>query len=204
MPFPSRLLNEGEEVVVDLRPHALVLAGPVLLAVLLIAVAAVGAALQVPSAVGWVLVVLLALALVRLVVRYLRWRSTNLIVTTDRLVRRSGVLARRGREIPLDHLSDISYRQSLLERVIGAGDLILESAGRDSQEVFPALPRPAEVQNEIYRLMSQRQGSARVGWQPRPLSLPEQLEKLADLHRRGVLSDAELRAGKDRLLGQGS
>lgn len=196
MPFPERQLNQGEEVVVDIRPHPWVLAGPVLLAVVLIVVAAVGAAVHVPSAAGWVLVVVLVLALGHLVVRYLRWRSTNLIITTDRLVRRSGVVARRGREIPLAHLTDISYRQSLFERIIGAGDLTLESAGRDSQEVFVAVPHPEEVQNEIYRLMTDRQTAGRQG----VLSLPEQLEKLSDLHRRGVLNDAEFASTKARLL----
>jgi uncharacterized membrane protein YdbT with pleckstrin-like domain len=198
MPFPERLLNPGEEVVVDLRPHAYVLAGPVLLAVILIAAAGVASAAKVPTAVGWVLLVVLALALVHLVARYLRWRSTSLVVTNDRLIRRSGVVSRQGREIPLSHLTDISYRQSLFERVVGAGDLILESAGRDSEEVFSTIPRPAEVQNEIYRLMSDRQAVR----SPAPLlSLPEQLEKLSDLHRRGVLSDAEFASTKARLLG---
>jgi uncharacterized membrane protein YdbT with pleckstrin-like domain len=197
MPFPARLLNEGEDVVVDVRPHAWVLAGPVLVAAVFIAAAAVGAAVAVPTAVGWVLVALLALALVHLVARYVRWRWTSLVVTTDRLIRRSGLIAKSGREIPLSHLTDISYRQTLFGRIIGCGDLILESAGRDSQEVFFSLPHPASVQNEIYRLISARPGAAASG---RALSLPEQLEKLADLRVRGVLSDAEFESTKSRLL----
>lgn len=196
MPFPERLLNQGEEIVVDLRPHPCVLAGPVTWAVLFVAAAAVGAALNLPAWADWVLVALLALALVHLLARYVRWRSTNLIVTTDRLIRRSGFVSKRGREIPLSHLSDISYNQSLLDRIIGAGDLILESAGRDSAEVFPRIPRPAEVQNEIYRLISAREPAPAA----RGLSLPEQLEKLAELHGRGVLSDAEYETTKARLL----
>jgi membrane protein YdbS with pleckstrin-like domain len=196
MPFPDRLLNQDEEVVVDLRPHPCVLAGPVLLAVVLIVVAAIGAAVQVPDAVGWVLIVVLALALVHLLGRYARWRSTSLVVTNDRLIHRSGVISKRGREIPLSRLTDISYRQGILDRLIGAGDLRLESAGRDGEEVFASLPHPATIQNEIYRLMSAR----RLAGSSLPLSLPEQLEKLADLRRRGVLSDAEFESTKARLL----
>jgi uncharacterized membrane protein YdbT with pleckstrin-like domain len=197
MPFPDRLLNEGEQVVVDVRPHPWALAGPVLLAVVLIAAAAVASALAVPTAVAWALVGLLALALLRLVYRYLRWRTTSLVVTDDRLIRRSGFIAKRGREIPLSHLTDISYRQNIFDRIIGAGDLILESAGRDSREVFLSIPHPASVQNEIYRLMSARQEGGRPA---RTLSLPEQLEKLADLRQRGVLSQAEFESTKARLL----
>jgi membrane protein YdbS with pleckstrin-like domain len=197
VPFPARLLNDGEEVVVDVRPHVWALAGPVAIALVAVAVAAVAAGLVVPQAVAWLLVGLLALALLNLVARYLRWRSTSLVVTTDRLVRRQGLLSTSGRDIPLLHLTDISYRQTIFERMIGAGDLLLESGGRDSREVFPDLPRPAEIQSEIYRVLSARQGARPVA---AGLSLPEQLEKLDDLHRRGVLSDEEFAATKARLL----
>ena len=198
MPFPRKLLNADEEVVVDVRPHVWALVGPVLAAIVVVVGSAAAAVAGVPGAVSWVLVGLLVVVLSYLVVRYLRWRSTSLVVTNQRLVRRTGVLSRRGREIPLIQLADISYRQSLFGRLIGAGDLILESAGRDSVEVFAALPRPAMIQNEIYRLVSARSSaSAPVEG---GLSLPEQLERLDDLRRRGVISDAEFDSSKSRLL----
>jgi hypothetical protein len=129
------------------------------------------------------------------------WRATTLVVTNDRLIRRSGVLSKNGREIPLSQLTDISYRQNIFNRIIGAGDVVLESAGRESEEVFPSLPHPAEIQNEIYGLMSARHG--RTVAPTASLSLPEQLEKLADLRQRGVLSDAEFASTKARLLQSG-
>jgi uncharacterized membrane protein YdbT with pleckstrin-like domain len=201
MPFPAHQLNPGEEVVVDVRPHVWALAGPVLIVVVFIAAAAAGAALHVPDVVGWILIVLLALALVHLLARYVTWRATTLVVTNDRLIRRSGVLSKNGREIPLSQLTDISYRQNIFNRIIGAGDVVLESAGRESEEVFPSLPHPAEIQNEIYGLMSARQG--RTVAPTASLSLPEQLEKLADLRQRGVLSEAEFASTKARLLQSG-
>jgi hypothetical protein len=110
------------------------------------------------------------------------------------------VISRQGREIPLVQLADITYHQNLFDRVIGAGDLVLESAGRESDETFPSVPHPAAVQNEIYGLIAARQGGAA---HPEPaLSLPEQLEKLDELRRRGVLSDAEFASTKARLLGE--
>lgn len=201
MPFPARLLNEGEVVVVDVRPHPVVLAGPVGLAVLAVAAGAViGALFSLPTAVAWVLVVVIALAMIHLLARYLRWQATSLVVTTDRVIRRAGVVGRRGTEIPLSQLTDISYRQSFFDRVIRAGDVLIESAGRDSREVVPALPRPAAIQNEIYRLMSAR---ATVGAPATALSLPEQLEKLANLFQQGLLTPRELEQAKARLLGGG-
>src|SRR5579875_627214 len=200
MPFPRKLLNEGEQVVVDVRPHVWMLAGPIALLALVVAGSVAAAAIGVPAVVAWILVGLLALALVHLLARYVVWRTTSLVVTNLRLVHRSGVIARRGREIPLAQLSDIFYRQGLWDRLIRAGDLVLESAGRDSDEVIPAVPRPATVQNEIYGLLAARQPAPVV---TAGLSLPEQLEKLDELRRRGVIDDAEFATTKARLLGGG-
>ncbi len=96
------------------------------------------------------MVAALALAVGWLVGRYLRWVTTRLVVTSVRIVERRGILGRSGREIPLNALTDIGYHQSIFERIIGAGDVLIESAGRDSQEVFPDLPHPAAIHNEIY------------------------------------------------------
>jgi membrane protein YdbS with pleckstrin-like domain len=200
MPFPEKLLNEGEEVVVDVRPHVWVLAWPIFLAVLVLAGAVAAAVVGAPAAVGWVLVGLLVLAVGYLLIRYIKWRATSLVVTNLRLIRRTGVLSRQGREIPLVQLADISYHQNLFDRIIGAGDLVLESAGRESDETFPSVPHPATVQNEIYGLIAARQGGGGTHIEP-GLSLPEQLEKLDDLRRRGVLSEAEFASTKARLLG---
>lgn len=197
MTFPARLLNPGEEVVLDVRPHWWYLAGPVVVSVLVLAGAVTTGLLQAPAAAVWAVVAALVASLVWLVARYLRWASTRLFVTTDRLIHRRGLLARTGREIPLEHLSDISYRQSILQRLLGAGDLRLESAGRDSAEVFTWLPHPGLLQNEIYRQVDAGRAGSSGG---RELSLAEQLEKLDELRRRGILTQAEFDAQKIRLL----
>lgn len=195
MPIPTRLLGEGEEVVVDVRPHSLVLAAPVALAVAAVILAAVGIWLSVRAVVAYLFAGLIFLALVNLLARYALWRSTSLVVTNQRVVRRSGLLGRSGREIPLAQVSDVSYRQTPLERIVRAGALRIESAGRDSAEVFPLLPRPARIQREIVGLLAARDGRAGPA-----LSLPEQLDRLDELRRRGVLSAAEFEASKARLL----
>lgn len=204
MPFPRKLLDEGEEVVVDLRPHVWALAAPILLLAGVVAASVAAAAIGVPVAVAWVLVAALALAVLHTLVRYVRWRATSLVVTSLRLVYRRGVLTRRGREIPLAQLTDVSYRQGLGGRLLRAGDLVLESAGRDSAEVVVGVPRPARVQNRIVQLQAALR-PAPAGPQLSPqLSLPEQLEKLEkldELRRRGVIDDTEFGSSKARLLG---
>jgi uncharacterized membrane protein YdbT with pleckstrin-like domain len=123
------------------------------------------------------------------------------VLTNDRLIVRSGVFMKRGREIPLERVNDITVTQTLLRRMLGAGDLVIESAGERGQEAFPGCPHPGRVQNEIYRQMEEsadRDAERRAGRQE--LSPLEQLEKLDELRQRGVISQAEFDAKKARLL----
>lgn len=201
MAFPTKLLNEGEVVVLDLHPHWWFLTPPVsAVIVTLVATVGVAAATKV-TALKLALVALLLITVVWLVVRYLRWVTTNLVLTNHRLVHRTGIVAKSGREIPLDHINDISYRQHFFERLIGAGDVVIESAGRDSQEVFEDLPHPGRIQNEIYRQIDEsKQRTADRAAGRRDLSIPEQIEKLDELCRRGVITQAEFQAKKAQLL----
>jgi len=157
VPFPRRLLNDNEVVVLDLRPHWWVLVGSAALLGISLAFA-IAVSIVVPGAahdpVLIASLVLVVLVLVRFVRRYARWATTNMVLTTQRLVLRSGVLAKRGREIPLGRINDIAYRQSLFERLIGAGDLLVESAGERGQEVLRLVPRPVRVQQAIYHQMA--------------------------------------------------
>jgi len=201
--FPSKLLNEGEEVILDLHPHWWFLAPPVagVVAALVVTVAAAVFWHNAPTAAVIALAAVLVLAVVWLLARYTRWATTSLVLTNHRLVHRSGVVAKSGREIPLDHINDISYRQTIFERMIGAGDVVVESAGKESQEVFEDLPKPGRIQNEIYRQIEagkNRMADRMAG--RHELSLPEQLEKLDELRRRGVLTQAEFDSKKAQLL----
>ncbi len=174
-------------MVIDVRPHWWYLSGPVVVLVAVIAGAVAVAVHSLAAVVNWIAVGALALAVLWLVGRYIRWASTSLVVTTSRLIRRTGVLARSGREIPLAALTDISYHQRLLQRIIGAGDLLLESAGRQGQEVFPDLPGPARIQQVIATEVdrARRQGGT-GGPGAGAWSIPAQIEELDGLRQRGL------------------
>lgn len=157
MPFPRRLLNENEVVVLDLRPHWWVLVGSALLLAISLGLA-IAVSIVVPGVahdpVLIAALVVVLVVLVRFVRRYARWATTNMVLTTERLILRAGVFAKSGREIPLGRINDIAYRQSFFERLIGAGDLLVESAGERGQEVLRLVPRPMRVQQAIYQQMS--------------------------------------------------
>ena len=208
MPYPKKLLNEGEEVALDLRPHwwffSKHIATGIPLFVVLVLVLSVGNkwlnALWAIVAVvwaGW------------LGLKYLEWNFTHFVVTDDRVIYRTGVIAKRGVEIPMERINNINFHQGIFERIIGAGDLDIESAGRDGQSHFDDVWHPDGVQQELYRQMEVN-AKKRARWSnpapafapsvPAPPSVPEQLQQLADLRDRGVITVAEFETKKAQLL----
>jgi uncharacterized membrane protein YdbT with pleckstrin-like domain len=98
------------------------------------------------------LAVVLTLFLV--VVPLLRWRTTHYVITTHRLLFRAGVLARRGRDIGLSRITDVSYGQTLWQRLIRSGTLTIESAG-DSATVLTAIPDSEGVQQLLNHMIEE-------------------------------------------------
>jgi len=195
------LLNDREEVVLDLHPHWWFFIGPVLALVLTVAAVVAVSVLNLPDALWFVVLGLLAINVLWLLVRLAKWTTTNFVVTTDRLIYRSGVLAKKGIEIPLERVNNIHFNQSIFERMLRSGDLMIESGGERGQQMFSDIGRPARVQNEIYRTMeaAQARDADRMAGR-RELSIPEQIDKLDELRSRGVLSQAEFDAKKAQLL----
>jgi uncharacterized membrane protein YdbT with pleckstrin-like domain len=132
--------------------------------------------------------------------RLISWQTTHFVVTSERLVFRSGILAKHTRDIPLEKVNDLASSQSFFERMIGAGDLHIESAGERGQETFSDIPHPDAVQQEIYRQMEANQARSFGGGPPRQQSVTDQIAALADLRDRGAISPAEFEAKKAQLL----
>ncbi|MGH9040897.1 MAG: PH domain-containing protein [Acidimicrobiia bacterium] len=204
MPFPTRLLLEGETVHIDLRPHWWFFVGPAAAGLPVVALG-VGANKLDGDAGQLAAFAYLAVFLVWLVWlggRLARWYTTHFVVTSDRIVFRTGVLAKHGRDIPLERVNDITSNQTFFERMIGAGDLLIESAGERGQQTFSNIGHPDHVQQEIYRQMESNAARAlSAGARPAATaSVPDQISALADLRDRGAISEAEFEAKKAELL----
>ncbi len=199
MPFPRKFLNENEEIVLDMRPHWSFLAGPVLALVAALVLAVL--ARNMPDWLQLTILGLAGVALVWIFARWARWYTTNFVVTTDRLIYRHGVFTKKGQEIPLERLNDVSFHRNLIHRMLGAGDLLIESAGERGQQPFDHIAHPERVQNIIHREIeaAQARDADRMAGR-RELSPLEQLEKLEELRQRGVISQAEFEAKKAQLL----
>ncbi len=156
MAYPRKLLNPGERVAVDVGPHWKYMVRPAVVVVLALALSVEALGAETDRWEELALAAVLVLCLLWLGTRYVRWATTSFTVTNQRLILRRGILRRSWREILLDRLTDISCRQTLGDRLLGCGDILLESPGRDGQQVFPGLPHPLRIQKEIYRLINER------------------------------------------------
>jgi membrane protein YdbS with pleckstrin-like domain len=213
MPYPDNLVQEGETLALDLRPHWWYFSRNILtgipLAIILIVV--LSSDTDWISKYGGILVGIVAIAwAVWLGLKYLQWRMTYFVVTSRRVIYRSGVISKRGVEIPLERINNINFHQRLIDRIIGAGDLDIESAGKDGQSHFDFIRHPDGVQHEIYRQMEARnmpvamvQQAPAVVAPPQPgTAVPDQIEQLARLRDAGHITPAEFEAKKAELLGR--
>ncbi len=197
MGFSTELLQDDEELILVIRPHWWALIDAV---AALVGAVAVGAAALLLSAFAPLLLAAAAVLVVALgffVLRYLRWSRTNFIVTSERVIFQQGLVARRSTHMPLEKINTVDFHQSVFERLIGAGDLIIESGSEAGVETFSDIRRPLSVQQEINKQVDRHE---KGGWGQRPVTIPEQIAQLADLRDRGLLSTGEFEAKKTDLL----
>lgn len=201
MPYPAKLLNPDESVALDLNPHWWYFAESV--------------SSFAASGILWLFVFgqddrknyltlpigFVALAtLAWVIVRYLKWRTTYFVITSDRLIFRNGVIAKAGIEIPLERVNNVNFKQGIFERIIGAGDLLIESGGEDGQQRFSDIAKPEKVQNLIHTQMEENQKRSFSVNVTGGNDVATQLEKLEGLRDRGSISVEEFELQKRRLL----
>jgi uncharacterized membrane protein YdbT with pleckstrin-like domain len=155
-------LTEDEHLVLRLHPHWKTLIGPVSVAVLVVAVALIAEVVIPPNsgaAVERLVVAAVAILAVMLwlIVPVLRWRTTIYELTTRRLRVRSGIVTRHGRDIPLARINDVSFEKGLLDRLLGSGRLVVESAGEHGQILLNDIPRVEFTQATLFRLVEEEQ-----------------------------------------------
>jgi uncharacterized membrane protein YdbT with pleckstrin-like domain len=160
MAYPDKLLAEDEEVVRHLHPHWLTLFWPVVWFLLIVGGASFGmGAIPAGRQQGVYRLLILVLAVVLLVavvlVPLLRWRTTHYVITTHRLLFREGIMSRRGRDIGLSRITDVSYRQTLWDRIINSGTLTIESAGESGATILKQIPDSEGVQQLLNHMVEE-------------------------------------------------
>lgn len=193
-------------MVLDLHPHWIMLVKSILA---LVFTTAIGVALLVwadsndtLSAILRVIVVVgIVSSLAWVGVTWIKWYSTEFVVTTDRCIYRSGVFAKRGIEIPLDRINTIFFEQGILDRIVGAGTLVIESAGEMGRQIFEDVRDPVHVQNVLYQEMEDNENRKfdRVRGGDALLSTADEIAKLVELREQGHISTEEFESEKAKL-----
>jgi uncharacterized membrane protein YdbT with pleckstrin-like domain len=184
--FPDKLLQDDEKVVEHLHPHWITLVPATLWFLLICAAAGLGIGYgpdhgTAQQAFDVAVVVIAVILLCWLTFApWLRWRTTHYVFTTHRVLLRSGVLRRQGRDIALQRINDVGYSQSLWDRLVRAGSLTIESAGEQGQEALTNIPRADRQQQLLNRLIEEdhdrraRRYGAPQQQQPYPPGYPTQ------------------------------
>lgn len=201
MRYPEKLLSPDEKIVTQFRPHWSRIAREGLLSILVF-VLIILIAIQGFNWSGWVIVGLIAAWFVIVIAGFIRWWTTQHVITNERLIHRTGLIAKAGKEIPLEVINDVTFTQSMFERVFGTGNLLIESAGTHGQSRYSDIPDPERVQSLIYEVREDRKMHMESGGTRGAVESPaSQLATLARLHDEGKLTDEEFEIEKRKLLG---
>lgn len=221
MAYPKDQLSADEAILVESKPHWIALKMEILYTIVyLIAfwlvVLTWDTDIGIDGWIGWALFLVWAVLVGKGVAE---WYSTDFVVTSRRVIYRVGVLTKAGYEIPIDRVQDVGFRQSVLQRLVGAGDLLVQSSASEGQTSIRDINNPEGLRRTISDARDGRltkpSASEPAGSQTEPpaasaappagtagKSKAEQLEILAKLHEQGSLSDEEFAAEKAKLLGQ--
>lgn len=200
MAYSRKLLSPGEEIITDFRPHWSAILGPIgitLVALALIIVLMIFAPAGVLA--QWGPLAVAVIWLLFTIRGFVRWLTTEHVITNERVIHRQGFISKHGKEIPLEMINTAAFRQSVFERIVGSGDLVIESAGEQGQTLYTDIPKPEQLQTLIYKAREDRMFLLERGGVG--VSKAEQLQILSKLHDDGKLSDDEFNVQKTKLLG---
>ncbi|MFN2488195.1 MAG: PH domain-containing protein [Actinomycetota bacterium] len=161
----SRYIGDSESIVLEVRRHYAVLLRPCLETVgVAVAASALGSLLSPlrgDDIIDTVLGLVTILFVLRLLWKGLQWLEDRVVVTDQRMFEVSGILTRKVASMPLAKLTDLTYRRSVLGRVFGYGDLVVETPGqRQALTHIDFLPRPDEFYRQLTQLVMFRNPDA--------------------------------------------
>ncbi|PUA81928.1 PH domain-containing protein [Nocardioides currus] len=150
MAFPTKLLNDGEHVVVSTRTHPKALIGPAAILVVVVAAVITAATLTDSTVLGVVVGIVAAVVVVWWVLRpFIDWLTTTYTFTNRRFIKRSGLIAKEGRTIPLNRISGVDFEIGVIDRIFGCGTLIVSDASTNGRVLLDDIPQVEQVQLKV-------------------------------------------------------
>jgi uncharacterized membrane protein YdbT with pleckstrin-like domain len=156
MGISQKYFNHDEVLVLDLHPHWWRFVKPSL--VLLAALAAIAYNNEIPNEFLKDLVLIIAqaftaLAVLNLAAQALKWYRTHFVLTSQRVIFQSGVIGRTRIDISLHKINVVNFHQNIFERLINAGDIIIEAGTEEGVETIIDVRDPQNVQAYIHEWM---------------------------------------------------
>jgi uncharacterized membrane protein YdbT with pleckstrin-like domain len=94
------------------------------------------------------------LLLIRFVWKVAEWSVDYFVVTSQRMLLTTGLITRRVAMMPLSKVTDMSFQRSLLGRMLGYGEFVMESAGQDQAlRSVPYIPYPETLYLEVCQMI---------------------------------------------------
>ena len=92
---------------------------------------------------GTVLLPLFGIGLIFWLIAYVRYKTTELAITTKRVVAKFGFISRSTVEININKVESIQVNQGILGRIFDYGSLVIAGAGTP-QAPMPGISKPME------------------------------------------------------------
>ncbi|MCB0908772.1 MAG: PH domain-containing protein [Nocardioidaceae bacterium] len=157
MAINPKILNEGEQLVLSTRTHSKALIIPALLLLVILALAVLADKTFVGGTFSWGLWgIATLLALWFGAKPFLEWMTSTYTMTDRRLITRTGIITRRGHDIPLTRISDVAYERDLIDRMLGCGTLIVSDASTNGRVLLHDIPDVEEAQRRLNELLHDR------------------------------------------------
>src|SRR5579864_2883596 len=155
-------LLPGENLILKDHPHWLTIVKSVLFPIFVLVVVAI-ADFSFLATSGhhirtYISLAAVALALLWLIVVWIRWQSISYTLTDQRIKIESGVFGRSEKIIPIDRVQDCTTRQSIVGRMLGYGRVEVDAAGAQGAEVLEHLPNPGTFRDQVFVQSEKRRG----------------------------------------------
>ena len=169
MAYPPKLLGDGESIAFEMRPHWRSLIVPALVLIATVAVAAFllstfdGSNIFSNTIVAVTWITALVLIVGWTVRPFLNWVTTDYVFTYRRIIVRTGLIRRIGRDMPLSRVNNVTFDKTLTERILNCGTLSVQSAAEQGSLIIASVPDVEKMQREVYRLYEEDDQRRRSG-----------------------------------------